>query len=72
MAKTQFEASGTSGSQFFVVTGTKYQFAPEYAVLGRVTGGQATVDRIAVVDANAQSGAPVSPIVIDSVRVAGR
>jgi peptidyl-prolyl cis-trans isomerase B (cyclophilin B) len=72
MAKTQFEASGTSGSQFFVVTGTKYQFAPEYAVLGRVTGGQATVDRIAAVDANAQSGAPVSPIVIDSVRVAAR
>jgi peptidyl-prolyl cis-trans isomerase B (cyclophilin B) len=72
MAKTQFEASGTSGSQFFVVTGTKYQFAPEYAVLGKVTGGQATVDRIAAVDANQQSGAPVSPVVIDSVRVAAR
>jgi len=72
MAKTQFEASGTSGSQFFVVTGTKYQFAPEYALLGKVSGGQATVDRIAAVDANAQSGAPVSPIVIDSVRVAAK
>jgi peptidyl-prolyl cis-trans isomerase B (cyclophilin B) len=72
MAKTQFEASGTSGSQFFVVTGTKYQFAPEYALLGKVSGGQETVDRIASVDANAQSGAPVSPIVIDSVRVAAR
>jgi peptidyl-prolyl cis-trans isomerase B (cyclophilin B) len=72
MAKTQFEASGTSGSQFFVVTGTKYQFTPEYALLGRVTGGQATIDRIAAVDANAQSGAPVSPIVIDSIRVAAK
>jgi peptidyl-prolyl cis-trans isomerase B (cyclophilin B) len=72
MAKTQFEASGTSGSQFFVVTGTKYQFAPEYALLGKITGGQATVDRIAAVDANAQSGAPVSPVRIDSVRVATR
>jgi cyclophilin family peptidyl-prolyl cis-trans isomerase len=72
MGKTQFEASGTSGSQFFVVTGTKYQFAPEYALLGKVSGGKATVDRIAAVDANAQSGAPVSPIRIDSVRVATR
>jgi peptidyl-prolyl cis-trans isomerase B (cyclophilin B) len=72
MAKTQFEASGTSGSQFFVVTGTKYQFAPEYALLGKVSGGQATVDRIAAVDANEQTGVPVSPIVIDSVRVAPR
>jgi cyclophilin family peptidyl-prolyl cis-trans isomerase len=72
MAKTQFEASGTSGSQFFVVTGTKYQFAPEYALLGSVSGGQATVDRIAAVHADPQSGAPVSPVVIDSVRVAAR
>jgi peptidyl-prolyl cis-trans isomerase B (cyclophilin B) len=72
MAKTQFEASGTSGSQFFVVTGTKYQFAPEYALLGKVSGGRETVDRIASVDANQRTGAPVSPIVIDSVRVAAR
>jgi hypothetical protein len=55
-----------------VVTGSKYQFAPEYALLGRVSGGQEAVDRIASVDADAQSGAPVSPIVIDSVRVAAR
>jgi peptidyl-prolyl cis-trans isomerase B (cyclophilin B) len=70
MAKTQFEASGTSGSQFFVVTGTKYQFAPEYALLGKVTSGMATVSRIAAVDADPQSGAPVSPVRIDSIRVA--
>lgn len=70
MAKTQFEASGASGSQFFVVTGTKYQFAPEYALLGRISGGQATVDRIAAADAVPSSGAPRSPIVIDSIRVA--
>jgi peptidyl-prolyl cis-trans isomerase B (cyclophilin B) len=72
MAKTQFEASGTSGSQFFVVTGTKYGFAPEHAVLGTVSGGQATVDRIAAVRADPRSGAPVSPIVIDSIRVAAK
>jgi peptidyl-prolyl cis-trans isomerase B (cyclophilin B) len=72
MAKTQFEASGTSGSQFFVVTGDKYTFAPEYALLGKVSGGQEAVDRIAAADADPQSGAPVSPIRIDSIRVAAK
>jgi cyclophilin family peptidyl-prolyl cis-trans isomerase len=72
MAKTQYEPSGTSGSQFFVVTGSSSQFAPEYAVLGRVTGGQDTVDRIASAKADPTSGAPQEPIVIDSIRVAAR
>jgi cyclophilin family peptidyl-prolyl cis-trans isomerase len=72
MAKTQFEASGTSGSQFFVVTGSGAELAPEYALLGRVSGGQATVDRIATTDANPQSGKPARPIVIDSIAVAAR
>ena len=70
MAKTQYEPSGTSGSQFFVVTGSSSQFAPEYALLGKVTGGQAAVDRIASAGADPQSGRPDQPIVIDSIRVA--
>ncbi len=41
-------------------------------MLGRISGGQQTVDRIAAVKANPQSGAPVSPVVIDSVRVAAK
>ena len=39
MAKTQTEAPGTSGSQFFVVTGDASFLTPDYAVLGRVVSG---------------------------------
>jgi peptidyl-prolyl cis-trans isomerase B (cyclophilin B) len=70
MAKTQFEAAGTSGSQFFVVTGADAGLPPEYALLGKVSGGQAAVDRIAGADADAKTGKPASPIVIDSITVA--
>jgi len=46
MAKTQAEPSGTSGSQFFVVTAQDAQLPPQYAVLGTVTSGLPVVDRI--------------------------
>ena len=36
MAKSQVEAPGTSGSQFFVVTGDDVGLPPEYAVVGKV------------------------------------
>jgi cyclophilin family peptidyl-prolyl cis-trans isomerase len=71
MAKTQFERSGTSGSQFFVVTADDAGLPPEYALLGKVTAGADTVDRIASADVDAQDR-PHQPIVIDSVTVAQR
>lgn len=47
MAKTSAEAPGTSGSQFFIVTGTDAEtLAPDYALVGRVAGGMDTVERI--------------------------
>jgi peptidyl-prolyl cis-trans isomerase B (cyclophilin B) len=46
MAKTQAEAPGTAGSQFYVVTGADAGLPPDYAVIGKVTKGIATVDRI--------------------------
>jgi cyclophilin family peptidyl-prolyl cis-trans isomerase len=46
MAKTQTEAPGTAGSQFFVVTGKDAGLPPDYAVLGRVTKGLDVVRRI--------------------------
>ncbi|HEY2328069.1 MAG TPA: peptidylprolyl isomerase [Gaiellaceae bacterium] len=46
MAKTQTEANGTSGSQFFVVTVPNAQLPPQYALLGIVTKGLTVVDRI--------------------------
>lgn len=45
MAKTQTEARGTSGSQFFVMTANA-QLPPDYALLGIVTKGLSVVDRI--------------------------
>ncbi len=46
MAKRPSERPGTSGSQFFVVTGTDAQLPPDYALLGRVFIGRRVIDRI--------------------------
>jgi peptidyl-prolyl cis-trans isomerase B (cyclophilin B) len=46
MAKTQAEAAGTSGSQFFVVTTQDAQLPPDYAVLGTIITGSDVVSRI--------------------------
>ena len=48
MAKTGAEPAGTSGSQFFIVTGAgAASLTPDYALLGKVTKGMdvATQDR---------------------------
>jgi cyclophilin family peptidyl-prolyl cis-trans isomerase len=45
-AKTQDEAPGTSGSQFFVVTAPNAGLPPDYAILGKVVSGLDVVDRI--------------------------
>lgn len=68
MAKTGIEAAGTSGSQFFVVTGDA-GLPPEYALVGKVTQGQEVVDKIGVVPVSPDEQ-PVEPIVIESVAVA--
>jgi peptidyl-prolyl cis-trans isomerase B (cyclophilin B) len=39
MAKTGAEPAGTSGSQFFVVTGKDAMLTPDYALLGKVSSG---------------------------------
>jgi peptidyl-prolyl cis-trans isomerase B (cyclophilin B) len=69
MAKTQLEPAGTSGSQFFVVTANDAKLPPEYALLGKVTGGQDVVDKIAAADTDQSTEAPIDPIVIKSVKV---
>jgi len=46
MAKTGTDPAGTSGSQFFVVTGADAGLPPQYALLGKVTSGLAVVLRI--------------------------
>ena len=39
MAKSQADPPGTSGSQFFVVTGDDVGLPPDYAIVGEVTDG---------------------------------
>jgi cyclophilin family peptidyl-prolyl cis-trans isomerase len=67
MAKTQDEAPGTAGSQFFVVTGDDIGLPPEYAIVGRVTEGMDTVmaiDALGVAD-----GPPSKPVKIEKMTV---
>ncbi len=46
MAKGGAEPPGTSGSQFFVVTGDDIGLPPDYALLGNVTSGTGVVEEI--------------------------
>jgi peptidyl-prolyl cis-trans isomerase B (cyclophilin B) len=46
MAKGSTEPPGTSGSQFFVVTGADAGLPPEYALVGKVNKGLDVVERI--------------------------
>jgi cyclophilin family peptidyl-prolyl cis-trans isomerase len=62
MAKTEAEPAGTSGSQFYVVTGADSGLPPEYAIVGRVTSGLDTVDRISALGTT--DGPPSEPVVI--------
>jgi cyclophilin family peptidyl-prolyl cis-trans isomerase len=70
MAKTGAEPAGTSGSQFFVVTGEDVGLPPDYALLGQVTSGQEVVDAIGVVPVQ-PGDVPVDPVVIESITVTG-
>jgi peptidyl-prolyl cis-trans isomerase B (cyclophilin B) len=64
MAKTAAERPGTSGSQFFVVTGDDVGLPPEYAVAGKVTSGLATVTKIGAIPAPDPTNEPTDPVVI--------
>jgi cyclophilin family peptidyl-prolyl cis-trans isomerase len=70
MAKTEIEAPGTSGSQFFVVTAEDTPLPPEYALLGKVSKGQETIDKIAAVPVNGST--PIDPVVIRQLKVTER
>ncbi len=68
MAKTGAEPPGTSGSQFFVVTGADAGLPPDYALLGKVTRGLDVVERIGRLG-NPQTEAPTRRIVIRQLTV---
>jgi len=69
MAKSPDEAPGTSGSQFFVVTddAAGAQLSPDYAIVGEVTAGIDTVERIDALGSG--DGPPTKPVVLSSVTV---
>jgi cyclophilin family peptidyl-prolyl cis-trans isomerase len=68
MAKSPVEASGTSGSQFFVVTGDGSGLTPDYAIVGEVTQGMDTVMRIDALGVG--DGPPSQPVVVNTVTAA--
>jgi cyclophilin family peptidyl-prolyl cis-trans isomerase len=69
MAKGGNEPAGTSGSQFFVVTGANANLPPDYALLGQVTKGLEVVHRIEGL-ASTADGPPKRPVVIKKITVA--
>jgi peptidyl-prolyl cis-trans isomerase B (cyclophilin B) len=70
MAKTEVDPIGRSGSQFFVVYEPDAGLPPEFAVLGRVTQGMDTIDRIAELrDPGSETGAPEAPVVVERIRL---
>jgi cyclophilin family peptidyl-prolyl cis-trans isomerase len=76
MAKTQTEANGTAGSQFFIVTAAAAQqaLAPggvgQYAIVGHVVSGMDVVDKIAAVPVAGPSGdTPQQKVYIESVTI---
>jgi peptidyl-prolyl cis-trans isomerase B (cyclophilin B) len=69
MAKGGAEPAGTSGSQFFVVTGENANLPPDYALLGQVTKGIEVVHRIEDL-ASTSDGPPSRPVVIKKITIA--
>ena len=73
MAKTGAEPAGTSGSQFFVVTGANVGLPPDYAVLGHVTHGLDVVEEIGKLgNPSDPNGAPTERIEIKNMQLETR
>ena len=68
MAKTEIEPSGTSGSQFFIVTAEDAGLPADYALLGKVTKGDDVVSKIAAVPTDSAEH-PTQPVVITSAKI---
>ena len=65
MAKTQTDPPGTAGSQWFVVTADDAGLPPEYAVIGEVTSGYETIERMDALGTPSQE--PSKTIVVERV-----
>jgi cyclophilin family peptidyl-prolyl cis-trans isomerase len=67
MAKSSAEPPGTSGSQFYVVTGADAGLPPEYALVGKVSEGLDVVERIGKLGTATEK--PKQPVVIEKVTI---
>lgn len=67
MAKTGAEPPGTSGSQFFVVTGADAGLPPEYALVGKVDKGMSVVEKIGRLPTEGET--PEEPVVMEKVTI---
>jgi peptidyl-prolyl cis-trans isomerase B (cyclophilin B) len=67
MAKSSAEPPGSSGSQFYVVTGADAGLPPEYALVGKVSEGLDVVERIGKLGTPTEK--PKQPIVIESITI---
>jgi peptidyl-prolyl cis-trans isomerase B (cyclophilin B) len=70
MAKSGSAPSGTSSSQFFIVTGSSTNLPPEYALVGHVVNGERAAEAISRVPTEAaaeggEASKPRSPMVIE-------
>ncbi len=68
MAKTSTAASGTAGSQFYIVTGPQGETLPaEYALAGKVTKGLSVVETIGELGGAEEK--PTQPVVIEKMSI---
>lgn len=67
MAKSPAEPPGRSGSQFFVVIGADAALPPDYALVGRVSGGMNVVERIGRLGTPTQQ--PRQTVLIEDIRI---
>jgi peptidyl-prolyl cis-trans isomerase B (cyclophilin B) len=67
MAKSSAEPPGTSGSQFFVVTGADAGLPPEYALVGRVSKGMDVVEQIGKLGTPTEQ--PKQTVLIDKITI---
>jgi cyclophilin family peptidyl-prolyl cis-trans isomerase len=69
MAKSSAEPPGTSGSQFYVVTGADAGLPPEYALVGKVSEGLDVVERIGGAPTKAGTEEPKQTILIEKITI---
>ena len=67
MAKSSADPPGRSGSQFFVVTAPDAGLPPEYALLGKVSKGYSTVEKIDALGTPQET--PKRPVLIEEVTI---